>query len=182
MSIIKTGRMILRPFEQGDAEAMFRNWTSDEEVARYCRWYRHKDIKSTRFLLHSYLQDIENGSEYRWGITLRDGSEQGYSENEVVGAVEVVDTRDNGSTAELGYVITRALWSRGYMTEAVKAVIDELFRCGFKRIIARHHYDNPASGRVMEKCGMHRTGMEKAERKFDSGELCDVIVYSIERP
>ena len=177
MSIIVTERMKLRPFKEGDEESMFRNWTSDEEVARYCRWYRHHEIKSTRFLLHSYLKDIENGFEYRWAITLRDGSD-----DEVVGAIDVVDTRNNGSTAELGYVLARALWNKGYMTEAVKAVIAELFGCGFKKVIARHHTDNPSSGRVMEKCGMRRSGMEKAERKFDSGEFCDVLVYEIEKP
>lgn len=181
MSIIVTERMKLRPFKDGDEEAMFRNWTSDEEVAKYCRWYRHKDIKSTRFLLHSYLNDIENGFEYRWAITLRNGNEYGYAEDETVGAVDVVGTSDNGKTAELGYVIARALWNKGYMTEAVKAVIYELFMCGFEKVIARHHHDNPSSGRVMEKCGMQRTGMEKAEKKFDSDELCDVIVYEIEK-
>ena len=58
MSVLITDRMVLRPFREEDAESMFRNWTSDEEVARYCRWYRHKNLKSTEYLLHLYLMEV----------------------------------------------------------------------------------------------------------------------------
>ena len=50
---------------EGDAEAMFRNWTSDAEVARFCRWYRHKELKSTQWLLNHYLKEAAEGFEYR---------------------------------------------------------------------------------------------------------------------
>ena len=170
MSTIITERMTLRPFRNGDADSMFRNWTSDEEVARYCRWYRHKTVKSTETLLKLYLDEAESGFEYRWAITLT-----GEPDN-VAGCIDVVGTRDHGTCAELGYVISRPLWGKGLMTEAVSAVIRELFRCGFKRVIARHHTDNPASGRVMEKCGM--TFSRFSERVWVSAiteSACSVI-------
>ena len=40
------------------------------------------------------------------------------------------------------------------MTEALNAVINYLFTEGFKTITASHHVNNPASGRVMQKCGI----------------------------
>ena len=175
MSIIMTERLKLRPFMEGDAEAMFRNWTSDAEVARFCRWYRHKELKSTQWLLNHYLKEAAEGFEYRWAITMKD-------DDEAVGCVDVVGFRDHDRCAEIGYVIARRLWNKGYMTEAVKAVINELFRCGYNVVSARHHTDNPASGRVMEKCGMHFVGMDRELRKFSEYDMCDVMVYEISRP
>ena len=51
------------------------------------------------------------------------------------------------------------------------AVIDELFRMGFDRITARHAVDNPASGRVMEKCGMKYIKNDTTNRKFEIGRI-----------
>ncbi|MBQ3887766.1 MAG: GNAT family N-acetyltransferase [Clostridia bacterium] len=175
MGTLITDRMVLRPFREEDAESMFRNWTSDEEVARYCRWYRHKNLKSTEYLLHLYLKEAADGFAYRWCIT-----EKGQDDS--IGCVDVVDIRDHRHTAILGYVIARRFWGQGYMTEAVKTVIQELFRCGFRKVIGRHHIDNPASGRVMEKCGMHFVGYEQEIHKIGSQELCDVKVYEITKP
>ena len=46
----------------------------------------------------------------------------------------------------------------GYTSEALEAVIKYLFSEGHKCLIASHDLENPASGRVMEKCGMKYYG------------------------
>ena len=61
-----------------------------------------------------------------------------------------------GSEIELGYVIHPDYWGQGYATEVLDAVIRELFRMGYTRVKAGHFVENPASGRVMEKCGMRK--------------------------
>lgn len=172
MSILYTERLKLRPFQEGDAPAMFRNWMSDEEVARFCRWYRHRELKSTQWMLDMYLREAQDGFEYRWAVTERDS-------DEAIGAVEVVSMRKQDHCAEIGYVIARRFWNRGFMTEAVRAVIEELFRSGFAMVCGRRHEDNPASGRVMEKCGMRYVGKEKEIRKYSESELCEMMVYEI---
>ncbi|MBQ9947801.1 MAG: hypothetical protein IJO91_05375 [Oscillospiraceae bacterium] len=45
MSSLQTERLILRPFKETDAPAMYQNWTYDERVARYCCWYSRKSIE-----------------------------------------------------------------------------------------------------------------------------------------
>ncbi len=175
MSVLLTERLRLRPFRDGDAEAMFRNWTNDEEVARFCRWYRHKELKSTKWLLDLYLREAAEGFDHRWGITLLE------NDDEVIGSVEVVGVKNHDQNAEIGYVMARRYWNKGYTTEAVKAVIEELFRCGYTVVCGRRHTDNPASGRVMEKCGMHFTGMDREVRKYTEYDMCDVMVYEIVR-
>lgn len=44
---IETERLILRKFTMVDAEAVYNNWTSDDEVARYVRWSTHKKLEDT---------------------------------------------------------------------------------------------------------------------------------------
>jgi len=174
MSIIKTERLFLRPLIDKDAAEMFKNWTWDERVAKYCRWYPHKSIEETKQLLKMYIRQAENGFDYRWGIILKDS-------NNLIGIIDVVDLSEDKKTAEVGYVLAYDYWNNGYLTEALKAVITELFNDGVETVIADHHVENIASGRVMEKCGMKFTHFSKAKAKFGSDELCDVKCYEIKK-
>lgn len=60
---------------------------------------------------------------------------------------------------ELGYVLSRSNWGKGFMTEAVKGVIEwALKQPEIFRVWAVCDVDNRASARVMEKTGMKREG------------------------
>lgn len=168
MSVLYTERLVLRPFRHGDAEAMYKNWTSDERVARYCRWYAHKSVSETEDYLKMCLE-----TKYSWAITLNDTDEP-------IGCIDVVGENNDG-VPEIGYVLAYEYWGNGIMTETVKAVIDELFSCGFEKVGACHDVANPASGKVMEKCGMLHLKNYMAQKKFGSDEQCEVKYYEISR-
>ncbi len=172
MSTLTTNRLVLRPFREGDAEMMYRNWTSDEDVAKYCHWHKHENLDTTAWLLNMYLNEAASGFEYRWAITEK-------KNDEPIGAIDVVAITDDNKTAEIGYVLSKKHWNKGFATEAFKAVIDELFGNGFTKITASHHVDNPASGRVMEKSGLQFVGYDKSIAKWGSDELCDVKLYEL---
>lgn len=55
---LETERLILRRFAVTDAEAMFRNWASSEEVARYLTWEPHENPAVTEAILrqHGYIK------------------------------------------------------------------------------------------------------------------------------
>ena len=168
MNTLYTDRLILRPFRSDDAQLMYANWTSDERVARYCRWHPHNSIEDT----NDYLKLCLN-SEYCWAITLK-------GTDEPIGAIDLVGKNDVG-VHEIGYVLSYKFWGNGLMTEAVKAVINELFNCGFNILGACHDINNPASGKVMEKCGMIYKRSCMAQKKFGSDELCEVKCYEISK-
>lgn len=172
MSILHTERLTLRPLQEDDAQAMYDNWTNDERVARYCRWNPHSGVEMTKQLLKMYLDEAAGGFDYRWGIELKDSGE-------LVGVIDVVRTSDDGKTATIGYVLAHDHWNRGYVTEALHRVLSVLFAAGFTAIKAEHHTDNPASGRVMEKCGMAYIGNDRVPGKFGSDELVEVKQYEI---
>ena len=82
---------------------------------------------------------------------------------------------------EIEWKLGVAYWNKGYATEALTAVIQKLFNDGFEVVNAEHHINNIASGKVMEKCGMKYTCNGKAQKKFNSDELCDVKWYEIKK-
>ena len=175
MGVLCTERFLLRPFRAEDAPAMYRNWCCDERVARYCRWVPHESLATTEALLQRYLQEAEAGFPYRWAITKKEAGEP-------IGCIDVVGFGADGHTPEIGYVLSHAEWGKGCMTEVLQAVITYLYSCGYSKISARHHVENPASGRVMEKCGMRMTGYAKIEGKFGSHQLWDAKCYAISAP
>jgi RimJ/RimL family protein N-acetyltransferase len=64
---------------------------------------------------------------------------------------------------EIGYWLSESLWGRGIMTEAVSMLTEHIFSHypDIVRIYADIFSFNPASGRVLEKCGFHREAVHK---------------------
>ena len=84
-------------------------------------------------------------------------------------------------SAELGYSYSREHWNHGYATQALNAVVDAAFRSlPLNRLEAQHDIRNPASGRVMQKCGFRREGILR-NRMINKGEYVDVVLYAILR-
>jgi len=65
------------------------------------------------------------------------------------------------SGPELGYWIGVRYWGKGYATEAARAAIDHAFvELAHDMLSASLRVSNPASRRVLEKCGFQWTGVE----------------------
>jgi len=82
---------------------------------------------------------------------------------------------------EIGYWLTPSAWGRGYMTEAVRAMVDHA-RDGLRmaRLSATHFLDNPASGRVMRKLGFQATGRVVTMASRARGGLVQAAVYELD--
>lgn len=171
---LETERLLLRPFRVSDAEAAFRNWTNDPLVTRYLTWTPHEDVAFTRQLFQEWEEASARPDFYQWAIVWKESGE-------AVGSVSVTEQDLRVGRAQLGYCLSRALWGRGLMTEALNAVIDHLFSVGFERVEAVHAVQNPASGRVMQKCGMSFEGVLRKYCRASTGELTDVCMRSILR-
>jgi RimJ/RimL family protein N-acetyltransferase len=76
---------------------------------------------------------------------------------EIVGACGL-DIRDG--MPELGYWLGVPFWGNGFATEAARALIDHAFaHLGHEVVIAGARISNPASRRVLEKCGFQWSGV-----------------------
>ena len=169
--VLKTERLILRPFRESDAEAMFENWAHDPEVTKFLTWTPHKNVEETRALLKLWEEESKRLNVYHWAIELQ---------GELIGDIALVSVTDNG-TAVTGYCLCKRFWGRGIMTEAYAAVLKYLFEeVGLHRIESCHAVHNPASGKVMEKCGLKYEGTKrKAFRLLSTGEWEDIAFRAI---
>ena len=140
--ILETPRLLLRPFRASDAEQAFANWMSDPAVTRFLTWEPHSDLSFTRELLALWEEEAQSPET----IVRKESGE-------VAGDISVVAADMRSESAAVGYCLSRALWGKGVMTEALSRVVEYLFgEVGFYRIEAKHAVENAASGRVMGSC------------------------------
>ena len=145
---LETERLILRRFHENDADDMYNNWVTDPEVSRFWSWSPHENIDETKFYLAKWIAEYSNPAVYHWVIVLKSIGQ----------AVGYIYFDENMS---VHYALSRKHWNHGIMSEACKCVIDFTFDVlGANEIKTRHHVENPASGRVMQKCGMKYVGTD----------------------
>ena len=173
LPVLETADLVLRRPARKDAKDIFR-YASDPEVSRYVLWDAHRSLAETRSLI-SYLRSRSRaGYPSSWVVTLKEAGT-------VIGTIGFIWYSDENRSAELGYSFSREYWNRGYATQALRAVIDASFRSlPLNRVEAQHDVRNPASGRVMEKCGLRREGVLR-NRIVNKGEYVDVVMYAILR-
>jgi len=167
---IRTQRLLLRPMAIGDAEAMFYNWANNPEVTRYLTWRPHDNIAMTAATIRNWVMQYGNQAFYLWGIELN---------GMLIGSISAHTSDESIRSTEVGYVLSQHMWGQGIMTEALAAVLEYLFSVGFNRIYARHRLENPASGRVMQKCGMRYEGVIRQSGLDAYGYIHDMMQYSI---
>lgn len=81
--------------------------------------------------------------------------------------------------SEVGYWIAKPFWNKGYVTEALKAVLKFAFEeLKLNKVYASYYPHNPASGKIMEKCGMKHEAFLK-EEYYTLGRYLDVNRFSI---
>ena len=117
---------------------------------------------------------FRTGAQVNFAITLID-------DNQLVGAIGLL-LQPAHNRAELGYWVGVPHWGKGYCTEAADAVLAFGFdTLRLHRIHAAHLRRNPASGRVLEKCGMVHEGCARQHaHKWDRYE--DLEQWGILRP
>ena len=172
--VLDTGDLTLRPMQMADAKDIYA-YASDREVARYVLWDAHRSISVTRSYIRYVRSLYRRGLPSAWAIERK-------TDRRVIGTIGFVGySRENGC-AELGYSMARDCWNQGFATRALDAVIHASFDHlpSLNRIEAQHDVRNPASGRVMEKCGMHREGILRSRIRY-KGEFADLVLYSILR-
>ena len=172
---LETERLILRRFTPDDAEPMFRNWASDPAVTKYLTWNTHEDLYETENLLAAWCAVYQDPAIYNWAIELRESGQ-------AVGNISVVNRSDRDRCCEIGYCLSAGLWRQGIMPEAARAVVRFLLlEVGYHRVGAWHDIRNPASGRVMQKCGMVYEGTMRDRIVGKDGNYSDLCFYGITR-
>jgi ribosomal-protein-alanine N-acetyltransferase len=146
----ETHRLVARPASSADADALFEHYGCDPAVARYMTWRPHQDVEETRNFLRRCEAAWVDGSAFPWCLWMKGSGEFG-------GMLEI---RVRGSAVDLGYALSRRWWRQGFMTEALRHIVQwSLAQPEIYRVWATCDVENVASARVLERVGMDREGV-----------------------
>lgn len=168
---LETNRLVLRRPRLSDSDNIYDNYAADPEVTRYVTWQPYKNRREVGPFLQSRLARWNSGEEYSWAIT----------QPEHDGVIGMIACRIRGHAADIGYVLGRNFWNRGYLTEAANAIVDwAIHSDAVYRVWAVCDVENKASARVLEKVGMQREGILRRYIVHPnvSSEPRDCFVYS----
>ena len=169
--VIKTKRLMLRPFQKGDAEEMYQNWAHDPEVTKYLTWTPHKSVEETKAICALWEEEAKKPNVYHWAMVYA---------GELIGDITLLNV-GYSETGIVGYCMAKKFWGKGLMTEAFQEVIRFAFEeVGLHRIEGMHVKQNSGSSRVMEKCGLKYEGTKRdGMRLLSTGEWVDIVVRGI---
>lgn len=163
---METTRILLRPWSEEDADALFK-YASDPEVGPRAGWPPHKSVEESREIIRTLFS-----SEGMWAVEWKETAE-------AIGCVGYLSSAHSNlaiadDQCEVGYWIARPYWGRGICTEALRLVIDYCFNVKrFSVLWGDYFPENPASGKVMKHCGFVDTGRET---------LCPNLEVGSDRP
>ena len=145
---IRTERLLLRPILAEDLDA-YASMYADPEVVRFISDGSTATRDETREWLERTLRrNALEGWDMRTVVRTDDGTvlgRCGIAVREIEGRIE----------REVGYLLAREHWGRGYATEAASAMRDHaLGEVGLRRVIALIQHENEASKHVAAKLGM----------------------------
>ncbi len=145
VSVLETERLVLRAPQHGDIKVITR-LVNDRRVA-----------ENTARIPHPY--GVDDAGRFIAAVNRQDG-EATFAiirDGDLIGVCGI-EPRENAP--EIGYWLGAPFWGRGYATEAVRALIDHAFGAlGHDALQAGARVGNPASRRVLEKCGFQWTGV-----------------------
>lgn len=161
--IIRTERLVIRPITTAYLDST-NEYALDPETTKFMCFLPVKDPDETmRFLRKVEKEWSKDTPDFYEFAILHD--------NEHIGSISVYNENGDG---ELGWILNKSYWRRGFAYEAARAVIDHFAGNGFTHFIAHCDTENTASYRLMEKLGMVRTaeygGRRNRAAKRDSFE------------
>lgn len=143
---LETERLILRPWEESDAEDCYR-YARDPDVGPIAGWPAHSSVEESRAIIRDVLSTPET-----FAICLK-------PDRGPIGAIGLnlnghTDMTARDDECEMGYWLGKPFWGRGIMPEAVQEMLRHAFEdIGMRRVWIGYYEGNTKSKRVQEKCG-----------------------------
>ena len=168
---VRTERLTLRRFTTADAEA-FAAYRSDPDIARYQSW----DAPLPRSEAVRKVEEFAQGDPaapgwFQYAVDL-DGV--------LIGDLGL-NLDENLMQAELGFTLASAYQGRGYATEAVRGLLDDVFiERKLHRVSAECDARNTASARLLERVGFKQEGLRLSNSWF-KGEWTDDLLFGLLR-
>lgn len=143
---IQSKRLLLRRFSLEDNHSMRANWASDPTVQKLYSEPTYETASEAEGFLEKVISNYENPLYYRWAIALADEPDN------CIGQIAYFLVNEKNHWAELEYCIGKEYQNKGYMTEAIRAVVEfGLKQMNLHKVQVCHKEGNHSSKRVIEK-------------------------------
>ena len=173
LPIITTPRVVLRWISEDDIDSLYEIFSSPQ-VMRYWSSAPLSDREAAADLQREIAEGNESETMLKWGLALRDS-------DTVIGTTTLFNLSLDNGRAELGYAMAHAHWGKGYMNEALTALVSHAFEVmELHRLEADVDPRNAASIRTLERLGFQREGFLR-ERWHVNGEIQDAFFYGLLR-
>jgi RimJ/RimL family protein N-acetyltransferase len=168
---LQTERLQLRPVRTSDAPAVFAI-RSKPSVMRYSSSGPWTELVQAEKWIAQNIAAAASGEHLRLALAP-------LGQDQIIGSCLLFHLHHESRRAEIGYELNPEHWHKGYMHEAVTALLDYGFSTlGLNRIEADIHPDNLASARTLERQGFVREGLLR-ERWIVEGEVSDTVYYGL---
>lgn len=173
LPLITAPRLVLRWISKDDIDNLYEIF-SDPHVMRYWSTVPLPNREAAAELQREIAEGNESDTMFKWGLALRDS-------DTLIGTTTLFNLNLDNGRAELGYALGRAYWGKGYMHEALNALISHSFEVmELRRLEADVDPRNAASIRTLERLGFQREGFLR-ERWHVNGEIQDAFFYGLLR-
>ena len=173
LPVIAASRVVLRWISEDDIDGLYKVF-SDPQVMRYWSSGPLANREAAAALQREIADSNEKGSMFKWGLVLRES-------NSLIGTATLFNLNLDNGRAELGYAMGSAHWGKGYMNEALQALVSHAFEVmNLRRLEADVDPRNTASIRTLERLGFQREGFLR-ERWHVNGEIQDAFFYGLLR-
>jgi RimJ/RimL family protein N-acetyltransferase len=168
---LRTERLQLRPVRESDAPAILAI-RSNPAVMRYGSSGPWSELEQAEAWVAHNIAAMAAGDNLRLALVP-------FGQDEIVGSCLLFCFDRQSRRAEVGYELSPSHWHKGYMQEALTALLGYGFSMlGLNRVEADIHPDNLASARALERQGFVREGCLR-ERWIVEGEVSDTIYYGL---
>ncbi|MBQ8831228.1 MAG: GNAT family N-acetyltransferase [Oscillospiraceae bacterium] len=168
---LTTKRLTLTPVNMSHLQSTFE-YAGNPENTKFMMFLPYDSLEETREVLEQSVKNwYDKNPAYRhFAIMLGDTH---------IGEITLYFV-DDPKRAELGWVIHRDYWNRGYTTEAALAMLEYAKRVwDIECVFACCDSENTGSYRVMEKIGMHRVSCTPGRKNRSSQEARYELLYEI---
>lgn len=153
--ILKTERLILRPWRESDAESLYK-YAKNPKIGPIAGWPIHTSVENSREIIENVLS-----AEETYAVTRRE-------DDIAIGSIGLIIGKDSSlglgeNEAEIGYWLAEPFWGQGLIPEAARELIRYAFEdLKHETLWCGYFEENEKSKRVSEKCGFryHRTEYE----------------------
>ena len=168
---LRTERLLLRPIRESDADALFAIF-SDARVSRYLSHPAWTDISSAHALVERTMTAVNTDKYVYFGI-------ERAVDGKLIGECSLFNLMPQSRRAEVGYTLAHEAWGKGYINEALVALLEFGFtQLDLNRVEADIDPRNVASARTLDRLGFQREGLLR-QRWIVGDEVSDTAIYGL---